>query len=144
MQKILLVEDQKDFQLMAMNCLSDRYLICVASSLLEARERMTTEDFDLVLMDVVLPDGNGFEFVRRLKENNFLRHIPVVFLTSKSDISERSRGLKLGAEDYIAKPYSPREFTARVTARLQLFEAPVRSRSAEDIEHAIPVNFKVA
>lgn len=135
MQKILLVEDQKDFQLMALNCLSDQYLMTVAGSLSEARERMKTEDFDMVLMDVMLPDGSGFEFVRRLKENQFLRHIPVVFLTSKSEIDERSRGLGLGAEDYIAKPYMPREFTARITARLKLFAAPMRSRIALDLEN---------
>lgn len=144
MQKILLVEDQKDFQLMALNCLSDRYLMCVAGSLSEARERLRNEDFDMVLMDVLLPDGSGFEFVRRLKEDQLLRHIPVVFLTSKSDVEERSRGLGLGAEDYIAKPYAPREFTARITARLKVFATPARSRVAEALDRAVLTGLKAA
>lgn len=79
-------------------------------------ERVRAGGIDLVLLDVGLPDVGGFEVCRRLRAFSAL---PVVFLTARSDEFDRVLGLELGADDYIAKPFSPRELVARVRARLR-------------------------
>ena len=92
---------------------------------------------DLVLLDVGLPDLSGFEVCRRLRQWSAL---PVVFLTARNDEVDRVLGLELGADDYIAKPFSPRELVARVRARLRIHaagaatvpEAPAHGRFSHD------------
>jgi DNA-binding response OmpR family regulator len=71
---------------------------------------------DCIVLDVMLPDGNGFQLARKIKE---LRDIPIVFLTAKSSESDRITGFELGADDYVVKPFSPRELTLRVKALLR-------------------------
>lgn len=73
------------------------------------------ETFDLVLLDVMLPEINGFELIGYIKEYK----IPVIFITAKSDVKDRVKGLKLGAEDYIVKPFSIEELSARVEVVLR-------------------------
>lgn len=65
---------------------------------------------DLILLDIVLPDMDGFQVCTKLKDDDKTRHIPIVFLTSKWEASEEARGLELGAVDYIRKPFSPPSF----------------------------------
>src|SRR5690554_237303 len=79
-------------------------------------DRVRSGGIDLVLLDVGLPDVGGFEVCRQLRTFSAL---PVVFLTARSDEFDRVLGLELGADDYIAKPFSPRELVARVRARLR-------------------------
>lgn len=71
---------------------------------------------DLIILDVMLPDGNGFEFAKRLRASS---HIPILFLTAKTTESDRITGLEIGADDYIVKPFSPKELTLRVGAILR-------------------------
>ena len=78
--------------------------------------RLARGGIDLVILDVGLPDVSGFEVCRRLREHHTL---PVIFLTARSDEIDRVLGLELGADDYMAKPFSPRELVARVRARLR-------------------------
>ena len=79
----------------------------------EALARIAAEPPALVILDVGLPDASGFEIFRRLRETS---DVPVVFLTARSDEIDRVVGLELGADDYVAKPFSPRELVARVRA----------------------------
>lgn len=76
---------------------------------------------DLVVLDVGLPDGSGFEFCREVRK---LSEVPVLFLTARSDEIDRVVGLELGADDYISKPFSPRELVARVRANLKRWQRP--------------------
>ncbi len=79
----------------------------------------------LFLLDVMIPGGDGFELCRRIRQNSSLAMTPVIFLTAKSSEADRVLGLELGADDYISKPFSPRELTARVKAVLRRFERPL-------------------
>jgi len=77
------------------------------------------------LLDIMVPGGDGFELCRRIRQNTVLAMTPVIFLTAKSGEPDRVLGLELGADDYITKPFSPRELVARVKAVLRRFERPL-------------------
>lgn len=79
----------------------------------------------LFVLDVMVPGGDGFELCRRIRQNPALAMTPVIFLTAKSGEADRILGLELGADDYIPKPFSPRELLARVKAVLRRFERPL-------------------
>ncbi len=81
----------------------------------------------LFLLDIMVPGGDGLELCRRIRETPMLGMVPVIFLTAKSSEADRILGLELGADDYIAKPFSPRELVARVKAVLRRFERPLSS-----------------
>lgn len=98
----------------------------------EGLEAVRTDDFGLVILDVGLPDVNGFELFKDIRKH---RDVPVIFLTARSEEIDRVVGLELGADDYVTKPFSPRELTARVKAVLRraaaapAAEAPVKPES---------------
>lgn len=79
----------------------------------------------LFLLDIMVPGGSGFEVCRQIRESRDLAKIPVIFLTAKASEEDRVRGLDLGADDYIIKPFGTRELTARVRAVLRRFEQPL-------------------
>lgn len=79
----------------------------------------------LFLLDIMVPGSNGFEVCRQIRESRDLAKVPIIFLTAKTAESDRVRGLDLGADDYISKPFSTRELLARVRAVLRRFEIPV-------------------
>ena len=82
----------------------------------EGWDLLHTESIDLVVLDVGLPDENGFDFCRRLRKQS---DVPIIFLTARKEEVDRIVGLELGADDYMAKPFSPRELTARIRAILR-------------------------
>jgi two-component system phosphate regulon response regulator PhoB len=90
----------------------------------------------LFLLDIMLPGGDGLELCRRIRQTPALAMIPVIFLTAKTTESDKVIGLELGADDYIPKPFSPRELVARVRAVLRRFERPLAPAlvKAGDIE----------
>jgi len=79
----------------------------------EGRKRLATGEIDLIVLDVGLPDGNGFDFCKELRKTS---SVPVIFLTARSGEIDRVVGLEIGADDYLVKPFSPRELAARVKA----------------------------
>ncbi len=81
----------------------------------------------LFLLDIMVPGGDGLELCRRIRETPMLAMVPVIFLTAKGGEADRILGLELGADDYITKPFSPRELVARVKAVLRRFERPLTS-----------------
>jgi two-component system phosphate regulon response regulator PhoB len=90
----------------------------------------------LFLLDIMIPGGDGFELCRRIRQNSAIAMTPVIFLTAKTSESDRVLGLELGADDYVGKPFSPRELIARVKAVLRRFERPLAPEviSTGDIE----------
>ncbi|MCM1499656.1 MAG: response regulator transcription factor [Clostridium sp.] len=114
---ILLVED--DFAL-AMGTeyalQAEGYNVIHAGSLEKAREALEKEP-DLILLDVMLPDGNGFDFCREIRQDN--QHIPIIFLTAVGEEVNIVQGLETGADDYVTKPYRVRELFSRITANLR-------------------------
>lgn len=86
------------------------------ATLQEAREQLDARSYAAIVLDVSLPDGNGFEFLKEIRRNH---SSPVLFLTARNDEVDRIVGLEIGADDYITKPFSPREVSARVKAILR-------------------------
>lgn len=80
----------------------------------------------LFLLDIMVPGGNGLELCRQIRESRILAASPVIFLTAKGEEADRVAGLDIGADDYITKPFSPRELVARVKAVLRRFEQPLK------------------
>ncbi|HMF92466.1 MAG TPA: response regulator, partial [Candidatus Angelobacter sp.] len=79
----------------------------------------------LFILDVMVPGVSGFDVCRQVRDDRTLAKVPIIFLTAKAGEVDRVRGLELGADDYISKPFSPRELVARVRAVLRRFEQPV-------------------
>lgn len=131
---ILIVDDQPENLLILEDLLMTDYQVQVANRGQTALDYLESGGrADLILLDVLMPDMDGFETCRRLKENPVWRDIPVLFLTSLSDADDESHGLSLGAEDFIHKPISPPVVLARVRTQLKLAQARhlIRDRNAE-------------
>jgi two-component system catabolic regulation response regulator CreB len=115
MARILVVDDEPAIrESLAFALRRDGFSIEEAASLKEARARL--EGIDLVILDLVLPDGNGLDFLRALRAQS---DVPVIVLTSRDEETDRVVGLEMGADDYVLKPFSPREVGARVRAVLR-------------------------
>jgi len=102
----------------------------------EAIAQVRAQPPALVILDVGLPDASGFEVFKRLRE---IADVPVVFLTARSDEIDRVVGLELGADDYVAKPFSPRELVARVRSILRRASKPVTAAPAAPAAPALPI-----
>jgi two-component system alkaline phosphatase synthesis response regulator PhoP len=135
-ERILLVDDEEDLlELMSYNLTKDGYRVrCVATG--EAAVQQARSDApDLVVLDLLLPNIDGLEVCKLLKNDARTRHIPVVMLTAKGEEADVVTGLELGADDYITKPFSPRVLVARIKAVLRR-----RSSEAADPESALTIH----
>ena len=134
MSKILIVEDEeaiadleKDylelsgFEVEVANDGTDRLL-----------ERALEEDYDLVILDLMLPGMDGFEICRKIREE---KNTPIIMVSAKKDDIDKIRGLGLGADDYMTKPFSPSELVARVKAHLSRYERLIGSAAEENEGH---------
>lgn len=118
MTQILLVEDDKGIVTNLTEYLAkEDYAVKNASGQKEALQIVKNEKFDLVLLDISLSDGNGFSVCKAIKSDY---HIPVIFLTASGDEYSTVTGFELGADDYIAKPFRPRELVSRIKNVLRL------------------------
>jgi two-component system KDP operon response regulator KdpE len=119
---ILAVDDNaKMTRFIRMNLELEGYRVSEASSGMEALDKTREELPDLVLLDVMMPDMDGFETLRHLRE---ISSVPVIMLTVKNEEEDKVRGLELGADDYVTKPFSPRELSSRIKALLRRTEIP--------------------
>ncbi|HLC26931.1 MAG TPA: response regulator transcription factor [bacterium] len=120
MSKILVIEDEKDIaDLVTYNLKNSGFHVLVAQDGQKALEIARREHPDLVLLDLMLPRMDGTEVCKFLKRDETTREIPIIMLTAKAGEIDRIVGLELGAEDYITKPFSPRELVLRVRAVLR-------------------------
>ena len=120
---VLLVDDSPDNLVLMNDLLKDLYKVKVANSGEKAlRIAATGQPPDVVLLDVMMPEMDGYEVCRRLKADPATRDIPIIFLTAKSEVEDERLGLELGAVDYITKPISPPITLARVRNHLKLKE----------------------
>jgi len=111
MAGILIVEDEESIRLvLSMHLSLVGYHVICAQDAAQAREILAMEDIDLAVLDIMLPGEDGFS----LGETLIAQGIPVLFLTAKTAVSDRVRGLRMGAQDYILKPFEPAELLARV------------------------------
>lgn len=110
--KVLLVEDNYSIAKGLIYAFEqNEFEVKYAKSISEASKLLNEEKFNIMILDVMLPDGNGFEFYKKIKEEHFT---PTVFLTAKDDEDDIVNGLELGAEDYVTKPFLIRELIARM------------------------------
>lgn len=115
--KILAVDDeQRMVRFIQLNLEQDGFQVITAYNGKEALEQVRTQLPDLILLDIMMPDINGFEVLRKIREVN---NVPVIMLTAKGEEDDRIQGLELGADDYITKPFSPRELVSRIRAVLR-------------------------
>lgn len=121
MKNILLIEDNPEIQMLLKSVLIHHQLV-VVNSLRKAKDEVLVQKFDLIILDIELPDGNGIDFLGELASDPRSHKIPVFVLTSHSDISRKVSAFSLGVDDFISKPFDPREIRARVDAKLRKTE----------------------
>jgi phosphate regulon transcriptional regulator PhoB len=125
---VLIVEDEPDIRNLLVHHLTrDGFRCRTAASGPEALARVRAAAPDLIVLDLMLPEMNGLEVCRRLRADPATAAVPIIMLTAKTDEVDRIVGLEMGADDYVAKPFSPKELVARVRAVLR------RARPGEPI-----------
>lgn len=124
--RIVLIEDEKDItELVRYNFRKEGFEVEAFTSGREGLEYLRRNPADLALLDIMLPDVDGIEICRRLRSEDHSRSLPVIFLTAKGEEIDRVLGLEIGADDYVVKPFSPRELIARVKAVLRRQARPM-------------------
>jgi len=118
--KILVVDDEHHIvELIKFNLEKEGYHVISARDGLQACQAARENKPDLIILDVMLPEMDGFEVCRTIQKDSEIREIPIIMLTARSEEIDKILGLEIGADDYITKPFSPRELLARVKARLR-------------------------
>lgn len=138
-KRILVVDDEERIvRFIRLNLEQDGFQVEEAFSGKKAMDKLRQSLPDLVLLDVMLPDLDGFEVLKLIRENN---DTPVIMLTAKTEEDDRVRGLELGADDYVTKPFSPRELVSRVRAVLRRTEAQRGSEGAIEVDDRLKIDF---
>jgi len=119
--RILVVDDDRDVVRLMRGYLEQAgYQVLVAYNGENAMHTIRRERPDLVLLDLMLPDLDGRDITRTVRSDDGLKHTPIIMLTARVDDTDKIVGLEIGADDYVTKPYNPREVVARVRARLRI------------------------
>ena len=109
---ILIVDDDNRIRDLLKDYLSENnYIISTAENANQAKERLKYFKFDIIILDVMMPGQNGYELTKEIKEQ---MKIPIILLTAKGEIENRIKGLELGADDYLGKPFEPKELLLRI------------------------------
>lgn len=133
--RILIVEDDKHISKLVKYNLEKADFECkVTITGEEAFEILDTQSIDLIILDIMLPKMDGLEVCKQLKQNKKLSNIPLIMVTAKGEEVDRIVGLELGADDYIVKPFSPRELVLRVRAILKRGKAEKRTKDILTME----------
>jgi two-component system phosphate regulon response regulator PhoB len=132
-KQILIVEDEKPIRdMIAFGLRRAGYTVREAEDCSEARSRIADSRPDLLLVDWMLPDQSGLELTRAIKRDRETRDLPIILLTARAEEHDKVAGLEGGADDYVTKPFSPRELLARIQALLRR-TAPVASGEALEV-----------
>ncbi len=127
--RVVIIEDEKDIvDLVRYNLRKEGFEVEGFSRAQSGLDYLARNPAELVLLDVMLPDLDGFEVCKRLRAEERFRRLPVIFLTAKGEEVDRVVGLELGADDYVVKPFSPRELVARIKAVLRRQAAPAERK----------------
>jgi len=121
MYNILLVDDNKDIQKLNKEMLERRgdYKVSLAMNLSEVRKQIAENRPDLIILDIMLPDGSGLDFIQELRNRNEEKDIPVLLLTALGETTDIVKGLDMGGDDYLAKPYENAVLLARIETLLR-------------------------
>jgi DNA-binding response OmpR family regulator len=130
MTRILLVDDSPETQRLVRAALGKRHTLSAAGTVAEALKSLSEISFDLIILDVMLPDGDGFQLCAQVQQDEKSKNIPIIFLTGKKGTGNKVLGFSLGADDYLEKPFDPLELVARIEAKLSKIK---NRREREDI-----------
>lgn len=120
MKKILLVDDDITLRTALTRYLEERgYLVIAAASGLEGLSLFAQDPPDLVVSDIVMPEMDGFKFCQRIRADRVGQLIPFLFLSSRGEVDDRVQGHNIGADDYLVKPFHPKELVAKIEAQLE-------------------------
>ena len=134
--KILLVDDEKDIvEFLEYNLVQEGFEVITAYNGMEALKKLS-EKPDLVILDIMMPQLNGYDVCKKIRSLPEFRQTPVIFLTAKSSEMDEIRGLEIGANDFIQKPISPKKLIARVNSNL-------RKEIKKTEEKSLPTNIKI-
>lgn len=115
--KILIIEDELELQsIMKQSLEKENYIVEVASTYFAGVDKALSFAYDCILLDIMLPDGNGIELLAEIKQN---RSTPIIIISAKDSVDDKVKGLNLGADDYLAKPFHLAELHARVKATVR-------------------------
>ena len=139
-RRILVVDDEERMvRFIRLNLEHDGFQVIEAYNGLQALDHLRSNLPDLILLDVMMPDIDGFEVLRMIRETST---VPVIMLTAKGEEEDRVRGLELGADDYITKPFSPRELVSRVRAVLRRTEsATISTHGLIEVDDHLKMDF---
>ena len=137
-KRILVVDDEERIvRFIRLNLEQDGFQVVEAFTGKQAMEKLRQALPDLILLDVMLPDLDGFEVLRMVRENH---DVPIIMLTAKTEEDDRVRGLELGADDYVTKPFSPRELVSRVRAVLRRTEGR-EAQGVIEVDDRLKIDF---
>ena len=135
MKKILIIEDQQSIAELEKDYLEiNDFKVDIKNNGREGLNQALTENYDLILLDLMLPDIDGFEVCKKIRNET---NIPILIISARGEDIDKIRGLGLGADDYISKPFSPNELVARVKAHLKRFDR--LTGKTEKIKHIIQI-----
>ena len=141
--QILVVEDEEDIlELVSFNLKKEGYKVKGVTSGEEALQEARRKIPSLIILDLMLPGVNGFDVCKLLKDDPKTKAVPIVMLTARSEEADIIIGLELGADDYLTKPFSPRELVARVRAILRRSKADISDHEILEKIHDIEINVK--
>jgi two-component system phosphate regulon response regulator OmpR len=124
-QHLLIVDDDTRIRTLLQRYLSENgYRVTAAKDAAEARQLMESLDFDFIVLDVMMPGEDGFSLTKAIREKS---NVPILLLTARGESSDRIEGLERGADDYLAKPFEPRELLLRIATILKRAGAPVEA-----------------
>jgi two-component system alkaline phosphatase synthesis response regulator PhoP len=130
-KKILLVEDEEHLlKTILLNLELENYQVTTASNGIDALKKFRSSAFDLIILDVMLPELNGFDVCEEIRKEN--TRLPVLFLTAKGTSEDKVKGLRLGADDYLTKPFNLEELLLRVQILLKRYQV---ASAAKQLEH---------
>lgn len=136
-QTILIVDDATENIDVIVGLLKDQYRVKAATNGLKALKIVNSVNPpDLILLDIMMPEMNGYEVIETLKSQSSTRNIPVIFLTGKSEASDETKGFEMGAVDYISKPFNPSVVKARVNTQIELMAQ--RQKTEELLANILP------
>ncbi len=127
MKKILVIDDDQDILALVKHTLSREFEVTFAEYIADAEALISRNEFDLIVLDEILPDGLGSELCQRIKNTTGKEALPVIMLTQRKELKDKLNAFDAGADDYISKPFEPLELLARVHARLRVINGSTSS-----------------
>ncbi|MDD5102086.1 MAG: response regulator transcription factor [Endomicrobiaceae bacterium] len=138
---ITIVDDEEDIlELLSINLKKNGYNVQTYTNAADLFKQINKKIPDLIILDIMLPDMDGYDICKKIKNDSTLSNIPIIMLSAKSEETDKIIGLELGADDYVTKPFSPKELVARVKAVLRRNETKQTSKACFIADGKIKLN----